>query len=75
MNRCNWCDGKATIQWQTSDGTTWVCTHCRNVILRSGNRPKRHKQQAGLRQLYLNFETPNEKGPEALQKQPGPKGI
>jgi hypothetical protein len=75
MNRCNWCEGVGTIQWQTTDGTTWVCTNCRNIILRSSKRPKRRKQQAGLRQLFFNFETQDEKGPEAPQKQPGPKEI
>jgi hypothetical protein len=73
MNRCNWCQGKATIRWQTSEATTWVCPHCRNLILRSGKRTKRRKQREGLRQLFLDFENQNEKGPEALREQPSQK--
>lgn len=73
MNRCNWCGGKATIQWQTSEATTWVCAHCRNLILRSGKPTKRRKQREGFRQLYLDFEQQNEKGPEARQSNQGRK--
>jgi hypothetical protein len=73
MNRCNWCQGKATIQWQSSDATTWVCIHCRNLIMRSGKRTKRRKQREGLRQLFLDFENHNEKGSEALREQPSQK--
>ncbi len=76
---CEWCRRRqATELWQVLDGFMWVCPTCIRMTTKAIPKRKvrnRPKPKFGLDQLYFNFNFPNEKGPEALQKQPGPKGI